>query len=91
MPLKCAQLRPPLLHPAASLAQMFPMEDRGEDDGDRGRVWASLRSGITGETEEAMSVPCPTGGWVVWGMQPLLLRLPLVRGAASGIHFKKSD
>lgn len=48
-------------------AQMFPMEDRAEDDGDRGCVWASLRSGISGETEEVMSVPCPTGEWVGGG------------------------
>lgn len=49
-----------------------------------------FRSGIAGETEEAMSVPCPTGGWVVWGMQPLFLHLPLVRSAGSGIHLKKN-
>lgn len=45
----------------APTAQMFPMEDRVEGEWLALRL-AFLRSGITGETEEAMSVLCPSGG-----------------------------
>lgn len=65
LPTQCFEMcaaRPPHSTPDP-LAQMFPMEDRGEDDGDRVCVWASLRSGIAGETVAVMSVPCPTGEW----------------------------
>lgn len=48
----------------APTAQMFPMEDRVEGEWLALRL-AFLRSGITGEMEEAMSVLCPSGG--VWG------------------------
>lgn len=45
----------------APTAQMFPMEDRVEGEWRALRL-AFLRSGITGETEEVMSVLCPSGG-----------------------------
>lgn len=57
----------PLTPPPDPLAQMFPMEDRGKDGGDRGCVWASLRSGIAEQTEEVMSVPRSTGEWAGGG------------------------
>lgn len=45
----------------APTAQMFPMEDRVEGEWLALRL-AFLRSGITGEMEEVMSVLCPSGG-----------------------------
>lgn len=66
---------------------MFPMLDRETREGVQ-LYLAFLRSGITGEMEEAITLGNVSSVLVVgvWGMQPALLHLPCCAG--TGIHFR---
>lgn len=71
----------------APTAQMFPMEDRVEGEWLALRL-AFLRSGITGETEEVMSVLCPSGRGFGGSRHPPPPS-PISPGSAgTGIHFE---